>query len=132
MQYARLSLLLSQSCGRHAIIGTDIGKQGHICAFDRPTGKVRWKYLVTTGSNGDFGVASNIARKGDAIYADTTGDDLLCLDLATGKVRWHFSSGSDRSGAEWENSPTVADNTVFFGGQDGVVYALDSDSGKLI
>jgi outer membrane protein assembly factor BamB len=113
------------------VIGTDIGKQGHVYAFDR-TGKVRWKYLVTTSSDGDFGVASNIVRKGDSIYAVAQGDDLLCLDLATGHLRWHFASTFDRNKSEWANSPALAGNLVIFDGYDGTVYALDADSGKPI
>jgi outer membrane protein assembly factor BamB len=114
------------------IIGTDAGKQGHIYAFDQATGRVRWKYLVTTGCNGDFGVASDIVRKGDAIYAVAQGDDLLCLDLATGRLRWHFASRFDRGKFEWANSPALRGNIVFFDGHDGFVYALDAASGELI
>jgi outer membrane protein assembly factor BamB len=114
------------------IIGTDVGKQGHLYALGRATGKVRWKYLVRTSAKGDFGVTTDIVQKGNAIYAVAQGDDLLCLDLETGQVRWHFASGFDRSKFEWANSPALAGNTVFFGGHDGVVYALDADSGKPI
>ena len=113
------------------VIGTDAGRQGHIYAFERTSGIVRWKYLVRTGDLEDFGVASDIVRKGDAIYAVAKGDDLLCLDLATGGVRWHFASGFDRQHTAWENSPTVNGNTILFGGQDGVVYALDAHSGEV-
>jgi outer membrane protein assembly factor BamB len=114
------------------IIGTDIGKQGHVYAFDRATGKVRWKYLVTTSSDGDFGVASDIVRRGDAIYAIAQGDDLLCLDMASGKLRWHFSSNFDRRKSEWANSPALDGSLVLFDGHDGTVYALDAASGKLV
>ena len=113
------------------LIGTDAGRQGHIYAFDRATGKVRWKYLVSTGDLEDFGVASDIVRKDDAIYVVAKGDDLLCLDLATGEVRWHFASGFDRKHTAWENSPAVNADTILFGGHDGVVYALEAHSGKL-
>ncbi len=113
------------------VIGTDAGRQGHIYAFNRATGKVRWKYLVRTGDLEDFGVASDIVRKDDAIYAVAKGDDLLCLDLTTGAVRWHFASGFDRQHTAWENSPAINGDTILFGGQDGVVYALDAHSGKL-
>jgi PQQ-like domain len=96
------------------IIGTDAGRQGHIYAFDRSTGKVRWKYLVHTGTLQDFGVRSDMVRKGDAIYAVATGDDLLCLDLAAGEVRWHFASGFDRQRTDWENSPAVDGDKILF------------------
>jgi outer membrane protein assembly factor BamB len=118
--------------GNLVIIGTDAGRQGHIYAFDRTTGKVRWKYLVRTGDFEDFGVVSDIVQKGDSIYAVAKGDDLLCLDLATGKVRWHFASGFDRHHTAWENSPAMDGHTILFDGHDGFVYALSAASGKLI
>lgn len=114
------------------IIGTDVGKQGHVYAFDRATGKVRWKYLVTTSCKNDFGVASDIVRKGSSIYAVAQGDDLICLDLASGQLRWHFASNFDRTQWAWSDSPAIAGRTVYFAGHDGVLYALDSSSGKLI
>lgn len=114
------------------IVGTDVGKQGHIYAFEWATGRVRWKYQVKTGANGDYGVSSDIVRKGNEIFATAQGDDLLCLDLDTGRVRWHFSSGFDRSKFAWADSPAIKGGIVFFAGHDGVVYALDAHSGKLI
>lgn len=113
------------------VIGTDAGRQGHIYAFERATGKVHWKYQVRTGDLEDFGVVSDVVRRGDAIYAVAKGDDLLCLDLGTGNMRWHFASGFDRQHTAWENSPAVDGDTILFGGQDGVVYSLDAQSGKL-
>jgi outer membrane protein assembly factor BamB len=117
---------------RLIIIGTDIGKQGHIYAFDRFTGKVQWKYLVTSCSKGDFGVSTNVIRRGSRLYAVAQGDDLLCLDLASGALVWHFTSRFDRTKFEWANAPVLLGNRVFFAGHDGTLYACDADSGKLL
>lgn len=43
------------------------------------------------------------------------------------KPSWTFKTGA----AIW-SSPSVADNTVYFGSNDGVIYALNARSGKLI
>ena len=66
------------------IIGTD-GKIGHLYAFERSSGAVRWKYKVN-----EYGVASDVIRFGSKLYAVTLGNELLCLDLETGKANWTF------------------------------------------
>ena len=109
------------------IVGTD-GKIGHVYAFERTTGSVRWKYQVN-----DRGVGSDIIRLGQNIYFVTLGNELVCVDLETGKVKWSFRSsytGSDD--CLTCSSPAGAEGRVFFGGLDGFAYALDGQAGKLI
>lgn len=118
--------------GDSVIIGTDAGTQGHLYAFERDTGKVRWKYLVRTADADDVGVVSDIVSDGNSVYAVAKGDDLLCLDLATGKVRWHFASNFDHRKNVWENSPALNGNIVVFAGHDGFVYAFEPRSGAQI
>lgn len=108
------------------VIGTD-GAMGHVYAFDRTTGAVRWKYRVD-----QRGVASDVLRLGDNVYAVTLGDELLCLDLATGKAKWTFHSGFSSQDFRWTSTPAVTDNKIYFAGLDGVIYALDPQSGKQI
>jgi len=107
------------------VITTD-GNMGHVYAFDRLSGAVRWKYPVQWR-----GLASDVVRSGENIYALTLGDELLCLDLDTGQVRWTFQSSAPRKSFFWASSPTLGGSHVFFGGLDGFVYALDARTGKL-
>lgn len=107
------------------VIGTD-GKIGHVYAFERATGTVRWKYKVD-----DRGVATDVVRLGDNVYFVTLGNELVCIDLASGKTKWSFHSGY--SGADTCltcSSPEAAEGRVYFGGLDGFAYALDAQSGK--
>lgn len=109
------------------VVGTD-GKVGHVYAFETTTGSVRWKYKVN-----DSGVASDILRLGKNLYFVTLGNELVCLDLETGKVNWSFRSsytGSDT--CLTCSSPSAAGDRVFFGGLDGFAYALDGHEGKLL
>jgi outer membrane protein assembly factor BamB len=62
------------------IIGTD-GKIGYVCAFERSTGAVRWRYRVD-----ERGVASDIVRLEGNVYAVTLGDELVSLDLKSGNL----------------------------------------------
>ena len=109
------------------VIGTD-GKIGHVYAFERTTGLVRWKYKVN-----DRGVASDVIRLGENVYFVTLGNELVCVDLETGKVKWSFRSsytGSDD--CLTCSSPAATGGRVFFGGLDGFAYALDAQAGKLL
>jgi outer membrane protein assembly factor BamB len=87
------------------LIGADARKQGHVYAFERETGKVRWKYLAPAGVTDDVGVASDIVRMGNYVYAVAQGDELFCLNLKDGSVHWTFSSKFDRKKFVWSNSP---------------------------
>jgi outer membrane protein assembly factor BamB len=108
------------------VIGTD-GNMGHVYAFERATGLVRWKYRV----NGR-GVASDIVRLGDSVYAVTLGNELLSLDLKNGKTQWTFRGGYSGQDCLTCSSPAAANDRVYFGGVDGFAYALNAQSGKLI
>ena len=108
------------------IIGTD-GNTGRVYAFERSTGVVRWKYRVN-----ERGVASDIVRLGDSIYAVTLGDELLSLDLKSGNTNWTFHGGYSGQDCLTCSSPAAANDRVYFGGLDGFAYALNAQSGKLI
>lgn len=108
------------------LIGTD-GKMGHVYAFDRVTGTVRWKYRVAWR-----GVASDMVRSGDNLYAVTLDDELLCLDLKSGQPKWNFRSSAPAQPTFWSSSPALVGGRVYFGGMDGMVYALDARDGKLV
>ena len=108
------------------VIGTD-GNIGHVYAFNRSTGTVRWKYKVEEG-----GVASDIVRGGQNVCAVTLGDELACLDSETGKPNWTFRSSFSGHDFHWTPPPAINGTRVYFGGQDGTLYALDAQAGKLI
>lgn len=110
------------------ITGTDGGSPptgiGNVYAFDRTTGTVRWKYSAGRG------VPTDIVRLNNNLYAVTFDDELICLDLKTGQLKWSFRSGNRNDEFFGNVSPVVEANRVYFGGLDGKLYALDSKSGK--
>ena len=106
---------------RLLVIGTD-GKIGHVYAFERTTGAVLWKYKVN-----DRGVASDIIRVGDKSCFVTLGNELVCVDLESGKPKWSFCGNySGIDDCLTCSSPAVSEGRVFFGGLDGFAYALDT------
>ena len=111
------------------LIGSDFGERpgaiGHVYAFEQASGKVRWKHFVQGG------MASDIMRSGPNIMAVTLDYQLLCLDLATGKLKWSFKTEKESQKLPW-NPLAIAGGRVYFGGQDGVVYALQPESGRVL
>lgn len=63
----------------------------------------------------------------DAVYFGSSADDQVrCLDLATGRLRWRFfAAGPVRY------APTVAYGKVYFGSDDGSIYAVRCVDGQL-
>jgi len=60
-------------------------------------------------------------------YGSSADDKIYCLDAATGEQRWtFFTEGPVRL------APTIAEERVFVGSDDGHAYCLDAKSGKLI
>ncbi|HKG21188.1 MAG TPA: PQQ-binding-like beta-propeller repeat protein [Blastocatellia bacterium] len=110
------------------VIGTDINEAprgaGYVYAFERASGKLRWR--VAAGR----GVASDIVRAGSSLYGVTLSDELVSIDPATGSVSWAFSSRSGR-GDRIPSAPVTAGGRVFYGDRDGGLYALDSKTGRV-
>jgi outer membrane protein assembly factor BamB len=75
-----------------------------------------------------FDDAFQVAVSGDTIYFGSSVDNkVYALDAATGKECWSFfTDGPIRL------APTVWENRVFVGSDDGFVYCLDADDGTLV
>ena len=111
------------------IVGSDRRKPGgigHLYAFERETGKPRWKYRV------DLGVSADVLRIGPNIHAVTLQDEVLCLDWKTGELVWKSETGQANENHLLSSSPAASRDRVFFGGLDGTVYALDANSGAAL
>ena len=111
-----------------AVFGSE---DGQVYAVELKTGALIWK--VKLGS--DVSCSPAIAR-GRVVVAARDGS-VRALNLEDGGVLWTFAMGADiPAGADprlfdmWISSPTIEGNTVFLGGGDGRVYAIDLASGK--
>jgi outer membrane protein assembly factor BamB len=111
------------------LIGTDkscaSGGIGHVYAFDRAKGTVRWKYRTA-------GTPTDIARIDSTIYAASFVDELIALNLADGGLRWKFATGTPNPDCALPPAPVVVGDRVFYAGLDGILYSLDGQSGKLL
>lgn len=107
----------------------DPGGVGHVYAWDRSSGRLRWKRAA------GHGFMADLLRRGSRVYAVSLADELLCLDLASGATRWTLRSRAvidEAAFAGFQTAPLLSGRRLFFGGQDGVVYAIDADAGRLI
>jgi outer membrane protein assembly factor BamB len=112
------------------LVGTDGGTAGHIYAFDKNDGKVAWKYQATSSDGLGRGVGTDIVRLGERVYGVALGDELVCLDLKTGRLNWSFRRPSTEQARS--TAPAVWDNRIYFGAINGTVYGLDAASGAVI
>jgi alcohol dehydrogenase (cytochrome c) len=109
----------------------------NVFAVNRTTGKLLWKHTFNKPSIGPNGVAFGNGR----IYGATEAN-AFALDAQNGKLIWSRKlTGNNREGIDM--APQVYDNNVLFstvpgnglssfyqGGALGVVWALDSATGK--
>ena len=120
------------------------GDDGNIYAVDAETGRQIWKR--STGGP----VPSTPAVANGTVYAGSYDGRFYALNAQTGAVRWKFKTEGERRfeakgihGLEPKNqtmadqydvflsSPVVVQSSVYFGGGDGHLYALDIESGNL-
>lgn len=75
-----------------------------------------------------FDDALHVTVAGGRMYFGSSVDHHVhCRDVATGAELWRFPTGGPVRLA-----PTIAEGRVYFGSDDGVVYALDATSGALV
>jgi outer membrane protein assembly factor BamB len=112
-----------------------------VMAIDVNTGKEAWSSHISSeykNLHGD-GPRCTPTVDGDRLYALAPTGDLVCLDLPSGKMRWHKSLTKDlggqlMSGWGYSESPLVDGDRVVCspGGSRGTLAALDKQTGKVI
>ena len=96
------------------------GKDGEVVAFDRATGRVRWRRVIGPTESSPL-IANGLVYVGDwsgRVYA---------LSARTGATRWVF-----RTGGKVKSSAALAGGRLYVGSYDGRVYCLSALTGRLI
>ncbi|MDQ5845542.1 MAG: PQQ-like beta-propeller repeat protein [Acidobacteriota bacterium] len=110
------------------LIGTDRSCDpegvGHVYAFERDSGKVRWKYRSTS-------VPTDIVQLNSNVYFGSFQDQWSSVDLHTGGLNWSFSTGALNKDCDLPKGPVTDGNSLFIAGLDGVIYSLDALSGRV-
>ena len=111
--------------------------QQFVIAFDLQTRKELWATKI--GPPHSDGSRCTPTIDGDRLYALGTDSDLVCLDTATGTLKWKKNLQDDFGGKmmsmwKWSESPLVDGDKVVCtpGVQDAVLVALNKNTGDLI
>ena len=109
------------------LIGTDRSCDpegvGHVYAFERDSGKVRWKYVSTS-------VPTDIIQVGSNVLFGSFQEQWSSVDLGSGKLNWKFSTGARNPDCHMPKTPVTDGKHLFIVGLDGVMYSLDALSGR--
>lgn len=117
------------------------GNDEIVWALDEATGEELWSKRIAAANrriNYNEGSRCTPTVDGDWLYALGTSGDLVCLEAASGKERWHKNLVKDFGGGipGWGycESPLIDGNTVVAtpGGQSATLVALDKNTGKTI
>jgi len=100
-------------------------KPGDLLALDPDTGATLWHVDQTSDNTG---MIWGGATDSDSIYFGLTSGGLIKADKNTGRQHWK----AELSGPGIDNgSPvTLIDGAAFIGGSNGVLHAIDTDTGK--
>ncbi|UPV76342.1 PQQ-binding-like beta-propeller repeat protein (plasmid) [Halorussus limi] len=98
---------------------------GHLTAIDDETGEEKWR-LET-----DRTVDTEPAVADGTLYVHS-GGWLRAVDAETGELKWRFDTEGAVDKDSWHSiePPSVADGTVYVGGYDAIVYALNAETGE--
>ncbi|MFF3454575.1 PQQ-binding-like beta-propeller repeat protein [Streptomyces sp. NPDC002730] len=107
-----------------------VWKDARLRALEARTGAERWSYPVgDAASCGNVPVRVQPAPDGYVYVA--AGTRVLAIDIANGRVRWHFESPAVfLSPPVFAPGPAVTGGGVYLVDYLGTVYALDATTGK--
>jgi outer membrane protein assembly factor BamB len=127
---------VSVAAGRVFTMG-DRGPDEFVIALDDSTGKQLWATRVGSAWKGG-GPRCTPTVDGDRVYALGGHGDLLCLDVASGKERWHKDLVNDFGGKvpRWgySESPLIDGDHLIAtpGGRQATLVALDKKTGATV
>lgn len=110
---------------RSVLAGSDAWSTGHLYAFDRASGAVRWKVRFPKG------VAADLARHGETVLMVSQVGDVAAVGIDDGAFRWRVEP--DRTGPVGQPLDAVlADDRWIVAWKSGVVDAYGAAEGRLL
>ena len=99
---------------------------GEIICLDARDGKILWKRKIGKPSQGSPTISEN------KIFQMTVNNDLIVLDLETGKEYWRYSGSYEPAVLNGASSVAIGDNITIFPSNSGELIAFNKDMGSLI
>jgi outer membrane protein assembly factor BamB len=104
--------------------------QGIFYAINKVSGKPVWQF------NTGFAINSSAAAQDGKIFFSDNKQTVYALNEKTGRLIWKFDLGNKQS-YPWRfdyfySSPTLHENKLIIGGDDGYLYLLDQSDGKQV
>ncbi len=100
---------------------------GQVAALDLGSGRMRWLTKVAdAGSVGTPATDGQVVFAASGLGAESSQRGVTGLDLATGAVRWRYQSPTGKT----VYSPALAGGHAFVVGEDGIVVALEIETGR--
>jgi outer membrane protein assembly factor BamB len=113
--------------GNSIFIGT---AQGKFFAISKNSGKQAWQY------NTGFAVNSSAACQNGKVFFSDNKQTVYALKESTGQLLWKFDLGNKQA-YPWRfdyfySSPTLYENKLIIGGDDGYLYMLNQNDGRQV
>jgi outer membrane protein assembly factor BamB len=93
-------------------------------AVDAATGAILWRTTV------DEPIHAAPTVGGGRVYAETTGDDLLTFDTATGATGWSYQAITEPARILMAGSPAAEGDAVVAAFASGELVAVEADNGN--
>ncbi|WP_328582421.1 outer membrane protein assembly factor BamB family protein [Streptomyces sp. NBC_00370] len=107
-----------------------VWQDARLRALDARTGTERWSYPVGDAASCG-GVPLRVTPAPDGYLYVSAGTRVLSVDIASGRVRWHFEAPAVfLSPPAFAPGPAVTGGGVYLADYLGTVYALDATTGK--
>ena len=113
--------------GNSIFVGT---AQGKFFAINKTTAKQVWQY------NTGFAINSSAASQDGKVFFSDNKQTVYALKEATGQLLWKFNMGGKQA-YPWRfdyfySSPTLYENKLIIGGDDGYLHLLNQSDGKQV
>ena len=100
--------------------------RGEVIALTAADGEERWRVSLTSE------VLAPPTASRDAVFAQSSDGNLFALDQATGQQNWVFHSQDPLVTLRGTSSPVFNSGIVYAGFGNGLLVAIDEESGELI